>query len=523
MRFCQAFTPVIEQHPLLVYNSALPFTPVNSTLYQIFKDEPLIPVVAGGFRDEWSPLLMDIARPGGEVTSLSLSPDGSQLLSTIARGCYVWDATSGELVIQGPKGVIQGPKGVVMAVFAPGSQLAASCLFSGSIVLWDTFSGKIIGHPLEPHQGAIYAVAFSPDGTRLISGGQSCAIIMWDVQSGTIIRDSPAAHRKTLMCLVFSPNGSCYASGSRDGTICIWDAGSGDMILGPLRGHSGGIYSLAFTPDGMRIVSGSDDKTVCIWDVQAGPSLNGEWEAQRPIKLCGHHSVVFSVAVSPDGQFIASASKDTTVRLWSLESKKELSHLIRRHRMPVRCVTFWQQCGRLRLVTGAHDATVRIWDTESVGSMGVARKHKGLVSHIAFSPDGQRIVSGSLDHTVQVWDPRTGQCPMHQLVLEQQVHSVALTADNLRILAADRDGAVFAWDATTGAPVIATPADDPRYHSFIGPLSLEHRWITDSKTGTVVTMLPTMSPVRSHASSGNCMALGLANGGIVIINFPQLV
>lgn len=515
MRFCQAFTTVIEQHPLLVYSSALPFTPVNSVLYQTFKDEPLVPTIAGGFRDEWSPLLMDMRRPGGEVTSLSVSPSG-QLLSTIARGCYVWDAISGELVIQ-------GPKDVAMAVFAPGGQLAASCFFNGSIVLWDTFSGKSIRQLLEPDGEATYALAFSPDGTRLISGGQSCTIIMWDVHAGTIIRNSPAAHRKTIMCLVFSPDGSRYASCSRDGAILIWITESGEIALGPLRGHSGGVYSLAFTPDGTRIVSGSDDKTVCVWDVQAS-SLNGELGTSSPIRLCGHHSVVFSVAVSPDGKLVASASKDTTVRLWSLESKEELSHRVRWHRMPVRCVAFWQQCGRLRLVTGAHDATVRVWDLESVGSMGVARKHKGLVSRIAFSQDGQRIVSGSLDRTVQVWDPRTGQRLLDPLVLEQPVRSVAITADNLRILVADNDGAVFAWDVTTEEPtsIVATPADDPRHHAIIGPLSLEHHWITDLRTGTVLTMLPAMSPVRSQASSGDSMALGLANGGIVIINFPQL-
>ncbi|KAG2107852.1 hypothetical protein BD769DRAFT_1500468 [Suillus cothurnatus] len=513
VRFCQAFTAVIEQHPLLVYSSALPFSPTDCVLYQLFKDELSIPVVAGGFRDEWSPLLMDIPRPGGEVTSLSLSPDGSQLISTIARGCYVWDIISGELLIQGPKG------DVAMTVFAPCGQLAASCLFSGSILLWDTFSGKMIGQPLKRDQGAIYALAFSPDGTRLISGGQSCTIIMWNVQVASVVLAPPATHTKTVLCLAFSPDGLRYASGSRDGTIRIWDAASGEMVLEPFRGHSGGVYSVAFTPDSTRIVSGSDDKHVCVWDVQAD-SLNRSREESMPIKLCGHHSTVFSVAVSPDGRLIASASKDTTVRLWSLESREELSHLVRQHRMRVHCVAFLQQYGRLRLVTGASDATVRIWDTESVGSMGVVRKHKGLVSHLAFSQDGQRIVSGSLDRTVRVWDPMTGQRLLGPLKLEQPVHSVALPADNVRILAADREGAVFAWDATTGEHLPATPADDPSHHSIVGPLSLEGKWIVESRTGTVLTMLPTMSPVRSHASFGNCMALGLANGGIVIVHFP---
>ncbi|KAG1879614.1 hypothetical protein C8R48DRAFT_648028 [Suillus tomentosus] len=508
VRFCQAFTAVIEQHPLLVYCSALPFSPTNSVLYQLFKDEISIPVVVGGFRDEWSPLLMDIPRPGGEVTSLSLSSDGSQLISTVARGSHVWDVISGELLIQGPKG------DVAMTVFAPGGQLAASCLFSGSIVLWDTFSGQTIGQPLKHDQGAIYALAFSPDGTRLISGGQNCTIIMWNVQTASIILDLPATHTKTVLCLAFSPDGMRYASGSRDGAIRIWDAASGRMVLGPLHGHSGSVYSVAFTPDSTRVVSGTDDKHVCVWDIRSE-------DVSMPIKLRGHRSTVFSVAVSPDGRLIASASKDTTVRLWSLESGEELIHLIRRHRMPVRCVAFGKQYGRLRLVTGAKDATIRIWDIESVGSMGVTRKHKGLVSHLAFSQDGQRIVSGSVDRTVRVWDPITGQCLLGPLNLEQPVHSVALPADNVRILAADREGAVFAWDATTGVHLVATPADDPNNHSIIGPLSLERKWIVDSKTGTALTMLPTMSPVRSYASFGNCMVLGLANGGIVIVRFPD--
>ncbi|KAG2141076.1 hypothetical protein DEU56DRAFT_282652 [Suillus clintonianus] len=515
VRFCQAFTTVIEQHPLLVYSSALPFAPINSILYQLFKDELSIPVIAGGFRDEWSPLLMDIPGRGGEVTSLSLSSDGSQLISTVARGCYVWNAISGELLIQGPKG------DVVMTVLAPGGQLAASCLFGGSIILWDTFSGKIIGQPLKHDEGAIFALAFSPDGTRLISGGRNCIIVMWDVQAESIILDTPAAHTKTILCVAFSPNGSRYASGSRDGTIKIWDAASGGMVIGPLRGHSGGVYSLAFTPDGTKIVSGSDDKNICVFDIQACSSLNGSREAHMSFKLRGHRSTVFSVAISPDGRLIASASRDTSVRLWSLESREELSHLIRQHKESVRCVAFLQQYGRLRLVTGsAKDATVRIWDVESVGSMGVARKHRGLVSHLAFSQDGQRIVSGSLDGAVRVWDPITGHCLLGPLTLEQPVRSVALPADNVRILAADSKGAVFAWDATTGGHLTAVPADDPRYHSIVGPLSLKRKWIVDSRDGTVLTMLPTMSPVKSQASFGDCMALGLANGGIVFIKFP---
>ena len=82
-----------------------------------------------------------------------------------------------------------------------------------------------------------------------------------------------------------------------------------------------------------------------------------------PFVFTGHKNGVFSIAISPCGTLLASASKDTTVRLWNISTGTELSHLVRRHRLPVRCVTFSHD-GQ-RSVTGSYDAMVRVWESRA--------------------------------------------------------------------------------------------------------------------------------------------------------------
>jgi len=104
-------------------------------------------------------------------------------------------------------------------------------------------------------------------------------------------------------------------------------------------------------------------------------------------------SAIYSVAVSPDGTLLASASKDTTARLWDTRTGTELTALVRQHHLPVCCAAFTAD-GR-RIVTGpSNDPILRVWDIESTQSMGIPRRHKGLVGSLAFSSDGKYFVLG---------------------------------------------------------------------------------------------------------------------------------
>ncbi|KAF9237048.1 quinon protein alcohol dehydrogenase-like superfamily [Melanogaster broomeanus] len=517
VRFCQAYAHVYEQHPLLVYQSALPFTPTASVVFQTFKDDPYLPYVSGGFRQHWAPLLIEFGWPGGNVVSLSPSADGQHIASTNTRSISVWDSTSGELVTKP-----MGGGNITVIAFSPDNQRIASGSSDGSVRLWDALSGKEVLNIMQGHQGAVYGLVFSNDGSMLVSASKDKSIVVWDTNTFSIVHGPLTGHQKSILALAFSPVGTRFVSGSRDRSIRIWDAMTGEEAIPRIKHQGGGVTSLVYTPDGSRIISGSDDRTIRIWDADKGtlvyrPTADLE---SAPFTLTGHNSDIYSLAVSPCGTLLASASKDTTVRLWDLSTGTELSHLVRQHRLAVRCVVFSRD-GK-RIVTGSQDATVRVWDVESVGSMGAQKRHKSLVSHLAFSADGKRIVSGGLDKTVRMWCAKSGRELIDPLWLERDVYAVAFDDEGGRILAADRDGAVFAWDMESREPLMATPADHPNHYAREGPLVLEGKWIVDGTTNDALTLLPNMSPAKARASWKNRIAIGLANGGVVILHFPEL-
>ena len=196
------------------------------------------------------------------------------------------------------------------------------------------------------------SVAFSPDGTRIVSGSDDNTVRLWDAATGQPIGQPLTGHTDAVYSVAFSPDGTRIASGSRDNTVRLWDAATGQPIGQPLTGHTDAVTSVAFSPDGKRIVSGSADNTVRLWDADTGQPIGqpltghtgrGEQRGVQPRRhtasppaaattrcgcgtrtpanpigdpLTGHTDAVYSVAFSPDGKRIVSGSADKTLRLW---------------------------------------------------------------------------------------------------------------------------------------------------------------------------------------------------------------
>ena len=151
----------------------------------------------------------------------------------------------------------------------------------------------------------VHSVAFSPDGTKIISGSDDKTIRVWDASTGVEILPPLRGHHHWIRSVAFSPDGSKIISGSFDTTIRVWDASTGVEMLPPLLGHDGFIHSVAFSPDGSKIISRSDDKTIRVWDASA------RVEILPPFR--GHDDVIPSVAFSPDGSKIISLSEGNSV------------------------------------------------------------------------------------------------------------------------------------------------------------------------------------------------------------------
>jgi len=113
------------------------------------------------------------------------------------------------------------------------------------------------------HSDRVYSVAFSPDGTKVLTGSKDNTARLWDVVSGTKIRTF-SGHGGDVMSVAYSPDGTKVLTGSQDYTARLWDATTGTHIA-TFTGHSGVVHSVAFSPDGKKVLTGSEDKTARLW------------------------------------------------------------------------------------------------------------------------------------------------------------------------------------------------------------------------------------------------------------------
>jgi len=412
---------------------------------------------------------------GEPVHGVAFAPDGSYVATATDDGITIWDPVTLKKV-----GAVELPDGAI-SVAASATRVAAGSNDS-TVALIDPSTGEIAA-VLRGHEDPVGALAFMPDGKRLVTGSYDKTVRVWDedgeqlavfqghdeavltvgcidglvvsgAADGTMRLWAPRTGGAVvtlrgdgdfLSAVAFDPKGELLAATSAGhGEIRIWDAQTG----APVRyiEESGGLSSLAFSPDGACILAGGDeDAAGRIHDVKTGALLR---------RLDGHASSVKAVAYSPDGTRAATGSADRTIRIWDPGTGESLQVLQAPERVNV--VVFSPDGARL--LAGYHDGTAAIWDVRTGKVALRIAGHEGPVLCAAFDPEGRRVATGGGDHMIRFWDVATGAAGQ---VLEGHAGAVsALAFSGDRLLSGGHDKTLRVWDVATGDQVLRMLAHD---------------------------------------------------------------
>jgi WD40 repeat protein len=292
-----------------------------------------------------------------KVYCATFSADGKYVVSgSVDHTIRIWDAQSGNLVL----GPLEMHTDIVKCVaFSPSGRRIASGFYDHTVWVWDAMTGHAVAGPLEGHTGAIWSVCFSPNGERLVSSSWDQTIRVWDPETGDTLLSPLTGHSDVVNDVKFSGDGTRMVSCSDDQTIRVWDTRSGRLIHGPLREHEDPVYFVAFSLDGKRIVSLHKDGAVCVWDTDTGALLCGPtgWSTTVAVPMVFTPNSKLQ-AVSPDGKrFVYCLINSCAVQIVDLRTGKD-GGTFNVHTDQVRSVAFSPD-GK-RILTASDDKTIRI-------------------------------------------------------------------------------------------------------------------------------------------------------------------
>ena len=385
----------------------------------------------------------------GDIREIAYSPNGIYLAAAGSAGIWIYDMSIHQEVA-----LLTGNIGPVSSVaFSPDGSTIVSGHDSGGVLVWDVKTGKR-KQILPTEQEWVSSVAFSPDGKIIASGGacgegMCSGITLLDTQTGEQLKSFGGLHTTLSVC--FSPDGKTLASSGDEwnSNIRLWDVQTGELLK-TLKKRTAfedfeglDVNSVVFSPDGNIIASGSGNGAIRLWNVHTGEFIK---------YLVGHTKSVNSVVFSPNGNRLMSTGEDG-VCLWDIST----GEFIKKVQVPAVGAAFSPDGNTCAIasemgifVRNAHTLQFLESLTENRGSEdnNFRGKDIGSIQSVAFSPDGNMIVSCG-GNNIHLWDSDTNQLLNTLIRHTEPINTVVFSPDGETIASGSSDRTIRLWDVNT--------------------------------------------------------------------------
>jgi hypothetical protein len=288
-------------------------------------------------------------------------------------------------------------------------------------------------HAFGDHRSVVYALAFSPDGATLASGSREGVVVLHESGGGSRRLFDPGPEPAAVHALAYLPDGTLAVGHERG-----WDlyrlAADGWQLFGPASAEPTTALTVL---DTNTLVVGTGERLKAtpgrfeLWDLKTGRRADPVFREPNGVR---------AVAACPGKRLVAWATGHKKLHLWDIRRQTPPAIPIT-HNSPA--LSFSPDGSTL---AAAVDWTVRLYDMDRRHERAVLKGHKGMVSTVAYSPDGATVATGSWDETVRLWDAATGRERAAFKWPVGKVYSLAYAADGLRLAAGGDLGTVVVWD-----------------------------------------------------------------------------
>jgi WD40 repeat protein len=339
-------------------------------------------------------------------------------------------------------------------------------------------------------EGPVTAVALSPDGCRVATGGgrKDARLRVWEVQN-IAVPVAELVHDFPISAIAMSPDGRWVVTGSVDNGARCWDVRARDPSAQPvlLEGHTDHVVAVAVSADGRWVITGSQDRTARLWDLD---------RPAEPLLLPGHSRPVGAVALSLDGRHVATGSHDHVVRLWDRHALAAGPRVLAGHDGLILSLAF--DAESRWLASGSADLTARLWDLRAHDRFGHATllAKSQLDSDVqvdvlagAIDTEGDVCVAGFWREAAHLWELPVDHGSCQATLLKEQrdagrATSIAITPDRRWLAMGWSDGTVRSWDLHARG---AEPSLFRDHASAVEAVALspDGRWLVSGAAATI--------------------------------------